>query len=166
MLLPESMPNMHLRFIHAFAAAWCLSLAAYGDSRLDSFIKFDEFGAIPCAEERERIDNYGSALQEQTGGIGVVIVFAGHSDTRFGEVAARLFGIRDRLNSVRFIDRNRLIILDGGVRENLQVQLWILPAEARDAARMLAFDSQIASKDIRLKSPRVEKWEYKCRGAH
>jgi hypothetical protein len=112
---------MHLTIIPVLAAAWSLSLAV--NPQPGSPLKFDEFGSIPCADERARVDNYGRALQEQEQSLGlaVVIVYAGRADTRVGEVLARLFGIRDRLISASSIDQIRSVILNGGVRERLQV---------------------------------------------
>lgn len=156
---------MHLTIIPVLAVTWCFSLVLNLQPR--SPLKFDEFGSISCAEERARVDNYGRALQaqEQSQGIAVVVVYAGREDTRSGEVLARLFGIRDRLRSESSIDQDRIVIMDGGVRERLLVQFWIVPADSREAARVLVH-SEIPSKDVRLKLPRMEKRKYECTGAH
>jgi hypothetical protein len=122
----------------------------------DTPLKFDEFDRIRCAEEKARVDTYGRALQTQASALAVVLVYAGRSDTRRGEVVARLFGIRDRLTSASSIDPKRIIILKGGFREKLQVELWILPPGSREAANLLR-DSQMEFKAITLKGPRVEK---------
>jgi hypothetical protein len=139
------------------AATWWLSLPVYTYTPL----KFDEFGRIRCADERARVDNYGRALQTQASGLAVVLVYEGRSGTRRGEVVARLFGIRDRLTSASSIDPKRIIILEGGFREELQVELWILPPESREAANFLR-DSQMEPKAIPLKGPRLERWVYNC----
>ena len=152
---------MNFWFNCVVITGWCFALLS-AESRTP--IKFDEFGRIPCAEEKARVDNYGRALREQSTGLAAVLIYAGRNDARKGEVISRLFGIRDRLASASSINPNRIVILDGGFRDKLEVQLWILPAESREAALMLR-DSEVASNDIPLKSPRIEKWEYKCRTA-
>jgi hypothetical protein len=78
-----------------------------------------------------------------------------------GEVMARLFGMRDRLVRASSIDPNRIVILDGGVREMLQVQFWILRIDVRDSVSELC-DLPTARQDLHLKFPRIEKWEYEC----
>jgi hypothetical protein len=137
--------------------------SVYAGLRPRTPLKWDAFSQIPCAEEVLRIDNYGNELRKQPSTLAAVIIYAGRHDTRRGEVVARLFGIRDHLKNANSIDLNRIVILDGGFREKLEVQLWILPAEARDAVTTL-LDLGAASKDTRLKRPGLSKWEYKCRG--
>lgn len=145
------------RSLALVAATWWLTLPVCADTPL----KFDEFGRIRCAEEKARVDNYGRALQKQASGLAVIVVYGGRRDTSQGEVVARLFGIRDRLTSASSIDPKRIIVSEGGFREKLQVELWILPPESRDAAILLR-DSQMESKALPLKGPRIERWEYKC----
>jgi hypothetical protein len=150
------------RLLVVVTATCALSLTSpvYADTPL----KFDEFGRIPCAEEKARVDNYGRALQEQANGLAAVLVYAGRGDTRSGEVVARLFGIRDRLTGVSSIDPNRILIFEGGYREKLKVELWILPPGSREAAMFLR-DSQMESKASPLKGPRIERWDFKCPSA-
>ena len=124
--------------------------------------KWDAFSHIPCAEEALRVDNYGNELRKQPSDLGVVIIYAGCNDTRRGEVVARLFGIRDRLVTNSSIDPKRIVILDGGFREKLDVQLWIPEAQPLDSVMELV-NSEISAKDVRIKAPRISKWEYKCR---
>jgi hypothetical protein len=140
-----------------------LSVAVSVGSTLRTPLKFDEFGKLSCTNERIRLDNYGRALQEQSESLAVIIVYAGSSDTRVGEVSARLFGMRDRLVTESLIAPNRIVILNCGAREKLQVQFWVVPTYGRDSASVLC-DVQDAVSDVRLEFPRVEKWEYECRG--
>lgn len=147
------------------ASAFCLRLAFSVQSRPRSPLKFDEFGVIPCEEERARVDNYGRALRETSNGLAVIIVYAGRNDTKTGEVSARLFGMRDRLRSESKVETSRIMILDGGIHDELVVQFWIVPLTARDSA-LLLINSDNAVKGVHLKSPRIEKWEDKCRSSH
>ena len=155
--------NSHLLFVCLVVASLSPALSVYAGFRPRTPLKWDQFSQIPCDEEMLRVDNYGKELRKQPGTLAAVIIYAGHHDTRRGEVVARLFGIRDRLKNANSIDVNRIVILDGGFREKLEVQLWILPAEARDAV-MTLLDSGAASKDTRLKLPGLSRWEYRCRG--
>lgn len=96
--------------------------------------KFDAFNRIPCLEELARIDNYGRELRKTRDGLAVIAVYAGRQGTREGEVVARLFAIRDRLITTNAIDRNRIIIINGGFRENFEIQFWIIDPVGRESA--------------------------------
>ena len=140
-----------------------LSLVVSASSKPRTPLKFDEFGRMSCRDEQARLDNYGQVLQ-RSAGVAVIIVYAGVRDTRVGEVTARLFGMRDRLVRASSIDINRIVILDGGVREKLHVQFYIIPSDVRDSASTL-FDFWTPQEDPQLRVPRVEKWDYECRRA-
>ena len=126
-------------------------------------IKWDEFSQIPCSEEVARLNNYSRELGKLGDALAVVVVFGGRDGTREGEVVARLFGIRDHLINSNGIQRDRIVILDGGFRERLEIQLWILPSTARRDVTLL-IDSDLESKDVRLKGPPIRSWVYKCVG--
>lgn len=143
----------------------CLALSLIASlnvwAPVDSPLKFDEFGHLTCKEELARLDNYSTALRKSAGALAVVVVYGGRRDTKQGEVNARLFAIRDRLQKHGAVDSKRIITLNGGFREKLSIQLWMIPIFARDSAHYLAVPT-VEAKDVRLKKGVITKWLYKC----
>nr|AIA12587.1 PKD domain protein [uncultured bacterium] len=91
--------------------------------------KFDEYGNISRDDEKARLDNFAIQLQQEPDSQGYIIVYAGRR-TRPGDAQKRLDRARDYLTSLRGIDARRLVTLEGGTREDLTVELWIVPTGA------------------------------------
>jgi len=85
--------------------------------------KFDEYGNIRFNDEKARLDNYAIELQNQPGSGGTIVAFG----TCAGEAQARADRAKDYLVNTRGIDAGRLTTVDGGCREALAVELWIVP---------------------------------------
>ncbi len=90
--------------------------------------KFDEYGDIRFNDEKARLDNYAIELQNQPGSTGTIVVFGGCE----GEAQARADRAKDYLVNTRLIDAGRLKTVDGGCREALVVELWIVPSGASE----------------------------------
>jgi len=88
--------------------------------------KFDEYGDIRFNDEKARLDNYAIELQNQPGSQGTIVVFGSCT----GEAQARADRAKDYLVNTRGIDAGRLTTVDGGCREDLVVELWIVPSGA------------------------------------
>jgi hypothetical protein len=86
--------------------------------------KFDEYGDIRFNDEKARLDNYAIELQNQPGSTGTIIVFGNCA----GAGQARADRAKDYLVNTRGIDAGRLTTVDGGCREDLVVELWIVPS--------------------------------------
>jgi len=157
------MRNRVVSFVHVVATNLCIAFSVYAGFEPRTPLKWDEFSQISCAEELARLDSYADKLGKLADALAVVVVYAGAHDTREGEVVARLFGIRDRLIHSNAIDRDRIIILNGGFRERLEIQLWILPSESRKDAPLL-INPELSSKDVHLKKAAIRKWKYNCHG--
>jgi hypothetical protein len=91
--------------------------------------KFDEYGNIRFNDEKARLDNFAIALQNEPGAQGHIIAYGGRRG-RAGEAQARADRARDYLVNTRGIDPGRIVTVDGGFRENLTVELWIVPTGA------------------------------------
>ncbi|HEX5705985.1 MAG TPA: hypothetical protein VFX96_01720 [Pyrinomonadaceae bacterium] len=89
----------------------------------------DEFGNIARDDEKARLDNFAIALQNRPGAQGHVLVYSGRT-SRAGEAERRAQRIRDYLVNTRGIDASRVVTLDAGQREEVTIQLWIVPAGA------------------------------------
>nr|AIA11255.1 PKD domain protein [uncultured bacterium] len=91
--------------------------------------KFDEYGNINRDDEKARLDNFAIQLQQEPDAQGYIIVYAGRR-SRPGDAKKRLDRARDYLVSMRGIDARRIVALDGGTREDLTVELWLVPTGA------------------------------------
>lgn len=91
--------------------------------------KFDEYGNIRFNDEKARLDNYAIALQNDPGAQGYIIAYGGRRGTA-GEAQARADRAKNYLVNTRGIDAGRLVTVDGGYREDLTVELWIVPTGA------------------------------------
>ena len=90
---------------------------------------FDQYGNIAFNDEKARLDNYAIQLQNEPGSQGYIIAYAGRR-SRAGEAQARADRAKDYLVNTRGIDPGRIVTVDGGFREDLTVELWIVPTGA------------------------------------
>jgi hypothetical protein len=114
--------------------------------------KIDEYGAITCEDEMARLDNYAVELQSGVSTRAVVIVYGGRRGTRRDEVRARMAYARHYLAVNRGIDRGRIKVFNGGFREHLTTELYIIPAGA-DATPLIS--PTASGKDVRFKRGKV-----------
>jgi hypothetical protein len=95
--------------------------------------KYDEYGNIRFNDEKARLDNFAIELQNNPGAQGYIIAYGGRVG-RAGEAQRRADRARDYLVNTRGIDASRIVTVDGGYREELTVQLWIVPQGATPPA--------------------------------
>jgi len=88
--------------------------------------KFDEYGNIRFNDEKARLDNYAIQLQNDPGSTGTILVYGGCT----GEGQTRGDRAKDYLVNTRGIEAGRITVVDGGCREALTVQLWVVPTGA------------------------------------
>ncbi|HEX5706306.1 MAG TPA: PKD domain-containing protein, partial [Pyrinomonadaceae bacterium] len=91
--------------------------------------KIDEYGNIRFNDEKARLDNFAIALQNEPGAQGYLICYGGRRG-RAGEAQARCDRARNYLVNERGIDSSRIVTIDGGFKEELTVELWIVPTGA------------------------------------
>ncbi len=92
-------------------------------------VKFDDFLNIPRNDEKARLDNYGVSLQNDPRSTAYVIVYPGRGAKR-GDVRHHANRIVEYLVHSRGLDKSRIVTLEGPVRDELKVELWITPAGA------------------------------------
>lgn len=119
--------------------------------------KLDEYGALNCEDEMARLDSYAISLHNDPEAQAYMIVYGGQRGRR-GEVQARMARIRYYLINTRLIQAERLIIVHGGYRRNLMVELWL---KSRTDPAPLATPT-IQPRDVRFRRGRMERWEYDC----
>lgn len=139
------------RLIFATAAAFVLlvvasAIAAHAGARADahesappaarpipaptSIRKIDEYGNIPFGDEKARLDNLDIELRGDPAAKGYIVGYGGRR-ARVGEARRRVERAKRYLVAARKIDPARLRTIDGGYRENLTVELYVFPADAR-----------------------------------
>lgn len=91
--------------------------------------KFDEYGNINRDDEKARLDNFAIQMQQEPDAQGYIIVYAGRR-SRPGDAQKRADRAREYLVNLRGIDARRIVTLDGGTREDLTVELWLVPTGA------------------------------------
>lgn len=86
---------------------------------------FDEYGDINLEYEQARLDTYAVSLQEDPSMTGYIVCYGGRRGRR-GEAMARCERAKKYLVSRRRFNPDRIILVDGGFREDLTVVLWIM----------------------------------------
>ena len=108
-----------------------------------------------------RLDNYAIELQNAESAQAVVIIYGGRRGTRHDEVRARIAYVKYYLAVNRGIDRGRINAFNGGFREILTTELYIIPAGA-DAK--LIISPTMTEKDVRFKRGKVGSRIQACSG--
>jgi hypothetical protein len=98
--------------------------------------KFDEYSDLPFEDEKARLDNLASYLQEKRDLIGYIIVYAGQQ-AHAGEAKARAERAKSYLVRECGLDSGRVVIIDGGYREKLMFELYAIPRSAPPPAPTL-----------------------------
>ena len=87
--------------------------------------KLDEFGDVTCEDELARLDRLALEAQKTPNSQVHIIVYAGRRGRR-NEALARAARMKFYLVRNRGLPRNRIVTLDGGYRENLTIELWLV----------------------------------------
>src|SRR6266496_2215459 len=89
--------------------------------------KFDEYSDLSFEDEKARLDNFAIYLQKSEPEFkGYIIVYAGQGMPS-SEALTRAKRAKDYLVKVRSIEAARIVTIDGGCREKLEVELYALP---------------------------------------
>jgi hypothetical protein len=91
--------------------------------------KFDEYGNIHWGDERARLDNFAIELQNDPLAQGYIICYGGKVG-RAGEAQRRCYRAMSYINRQRGIEASRIVTVDGGYKEELNVELWAVPSGA------------------------------------
>ena len=99
-------------------------VASYAESR-----KFLVYGVrdANCETEMAHLDQYAIEIQNNRRLKAYVVAYGGRSGTARHEMAVRRRRIKRYLVRNRGIHRNRILIVDGGFREKLEIELWLVP---------------------------------------
>jgi hypothetical protein len=91
--------------------------------------KIDEYGNIAWNDERARLDNFAIELQSDPAARGYLMCYGGRVG-RPGEAGRRCRRAKNYVSRHRGIAASRVVTIDGGFRENLTVELWVVPPGA------------------------------------
>jgi hypothetical protein len=114
--------------------------------------KFDEYGNIRFNDEKARLDNYAIQLQNEPGSQGYIIAYGGRRGVA-GEAQARADRAKNYLVNTRGLEAGRLVTVDGGYREDLTVELWIVPTGANPPSASPTVDAS----EVKTIKPRARR---------
>ena len=116
--------------------------------------KIDEYGNIRFNDEKARLDNYAIELQNDPTATGQIICYGGRRG-RTGEAQRRCDRAKDYLVNTRGISADRIQTVDGGYKEELTVELWIVPTGATSPQATPTVDpSEVQTTAPRRRAPR------------
>jgi hypothetical protein len=87
-------------------------------------IKFDEYGDIPSQDEKTRLDRFAFQLQAEPKTQGYIIAYGGQNASA-EDARARADCAKNYLIDKKGIEREQLVTVEGGYREELTVELFI-----------------------------------------
>jgi len=88
--------------------------------------KLDEYGDIGFSDERERLYYFAAELQKDPAARGYILAYAGRR-ARSGEARKRGERAKGYLHREHGIEARRIVVVDGGHREERTVELYIVP---------------------------------------
>jgi hypothetical protein len=91
--------------------------------------KIDEYGDLAAADERARLDSYAAELSNDPTAKGYLLCYGGRRGGA-NEAQRRCVRAKDHLVSARGMDPTRIVTVDGGLREEPAVELWVVPPGA------------------------------------
>lgn len=126
-----------MRFSKLYFASFCIAAflfiyvsaketQSFPQTNQSTTRQFDIYGDVPFEREQEHLNNFAAALQDSPNQVGYIIVYGGRRG-RFGEATARANRDYDYLVKERGIDADRIKFGEGGYREELTVELYVLP---------------------------------------
>lgn len=110
--------------------SYAVNSHAWKQASNQSAHKFDEYGDLIQDDEGARLDAFENELKRKPDSRAYIIAYGGQGDP-LGK--ARRYALRARayLVEARGIAGSRVVPVDGGRRENLTVELWLVPVGAR-----------------------------------
>ena len=91
----------------------------------------DRYGNICWEDEKSRLDNFAIHTQNNPDRLGYIVVYAGRRSCA-GEVQTRAERARKWVVEKRGVEANRVVWRDGGYREEVTTELWLLPRDLNE----------------------------------
>ena len=128
--------DMKLIFaIVVYAGSAFVVASAYGQSKpcppntICDPLKFDEYGSLTWSDEKARLDNLAVSLRGYPVDVGAFFFIYAGRNAGLDEARARGVRTKTYLVQKRGIKPARIVWIDGGYREQPEVQIWILPLD-------------------------------------
>ena len=118
---------------------------------IDDIRKFDEFYGSNWEGAMARLDDFALEMRNNPQTIGVLIVYGGQRSRR-GEAVAWRDCLKNYLVSRRGIEPDRIVMINGGYRDDLTVELW----ETGDRKHIPNTQPNVKPKDVRFKKGKVK----------
>lgn len=109
--------------------AQAVSMVAAEQKKIIVAREFDECNNCTFDDQKARLDNLAVELQNDPSTTGYIIAYGGRMSP-VGQVQRLMTRARDYLTKQRGIDESRLVVVNGGFREDDSVELWIVPSGA------------------------------------
>lgn len=123
-----------MRYILTYALCLCVSLLLCSEQTraqavpekppIVDFFPFDTYGNISTGDEKARLDNLAAFLLKDPEHVAYIFVYAGKRPCA-GETQAKMAFVKNHFVKTRGIDPGRVILQDGGYREESMVELWL-----------------------------------------
>src|SRR5262245_14774460 len=128
----------------------------------DKLRQFDEFGDLNCEDEYARLDNLALQLRNEPNAKAVIIFYGGRRLrgrlAKRADAAARAARLKPYLVERRGIPAQRVDVIDGGYKEEFQIQFWVIPIEVQ----MPLADQTIPEKEIKFQKGKATASQFKC----
>jgi hypothetical protein len=99
-------------------------------AKSESAKKFDEYGDLIQEDESVRLNAFERDLAKDTSSRGYIIVYSGKLDPP-GRPRRYALRAKNYLVSTEGVRSDRIITIEGGQRDDLRVELWIVPSGAQ-----------------------------------
>jgi len=109
--------------------AQAVSIIAPIEKRVIIAQEFDECNSCSRDDQKARLDNLAVELQNDPTTRAYIIAYGGRTSP-LRQVERLMSRARDYLTTQRGIDASRLVVVNGGFREEDSVELWIVPSGA------------------------------------
>jgi len=96
-------------------------------SQSESARKFDEYGDLIQDDESVRLSAFAANLARNSNAQGYILVYGGRLDP-VGRARRYALRAKNYLVSTAGLNSDRIVTIDGGQRESLTVELWIVPS--------------------------------------
>jgi hypothetical protein len=141
-----------MRRIKLAIAVLSLSFTIVNTSSAQIDPNFDEFSGFNCEDVKARLDNFAVHLMQDQNSQGYIIVYGGKHGWR-GETQAWINASREYLWKTRGIAKERFTIVNGGYRELITMELWLIPKDANPPTAT----PKVQPKDVRFKRGKARK---------
>lgn len=118
--------NMKMRTLKSMFLSFSLLLAIVSSSAAVESSKVDEVANFNWEDLMARLDLYSVQLQNEPASSGYIIVYDGRRSRR-GEAQGWMQCVKNYMVERRGMASNRIMIVKGGYRRNMTVEMWLVP---------------------------------------